>query len=183
LALAASINALDEDYTAEADTISGTILVHATVSGTANKNLGPGAKARKTLTVNATTVTTTLTLTTDNLSGTISASNKAALASNTVLSIAKTDVTGIRVTVTNNNTAVSRTVTMGVKGTALHTATATLLTGASGNMTTPTIDTTDGILTTDASNGYAAYYADFSQVQAPELSAAAAKTDRTSWLD
>ena len=175
MALAASINALDEDYTAEADTISGTILVHATVSGTANKNLGPGAKARKTLTVNATTVTTTLTLTTDNLADTVSASNKAALASNTVLSIAKTDVTGIRVTVTNNNTGVSQTATMGVKGSALHTATATLATGASGNMTTPTIDATSAVSTGD-SNGYAAYLATFAQVQAPELSVAAAKT-------
>ena len=174
--LAAAINT-DADFTADADTISGTIIVYATVSGTANKNLGPGAKARPTLSINATSVTTTAILSTG-FTGSTSEKNKAALASETVLSITKSDVSGVRVTVTNKNTSVDRTATVAAFGSAF-TGGATL--AASTNMTTPTIDTTPAASTGD-SNGYAAYLAAYSDVQAPTEVSPKSVTDRTSWL-
>jgi len=179
--LATAIESADSDFNLDADTTSGTIIVFATVSGTNNSDLGPGAKARPTLSFDTATVTTTVVLASGH-TGSATDKNKAALASNTVLSVSKLDVSGIRVTVTNNNNSVSRTATMGVEGSALHLATATLATGASGNMTTPTIDTSTGILTTDQSNGYASYLADYADVQSPSEVTAESLTDRTSWL-
>jgi len=174
----------DTDFNFDGDTISGTIIVYATVSGTNNSNLGPGAKARPALTFNTATSTTSIKLT-GGLSGTDTEVNAQALSTTgtVVLSAAKTDVSGIRVTVTNNNASVSRTATMGLlTGTTALEGTSTLVTGASGNMTTPTIDTSVGILTADQSNGYAAYDAQYSDVQAPAEVTAESLTDRTSWL-
>ena len=176
--LAAAIGALDTDFSFDADTTSGTIIVFATVSGTSNDNLGPGAKARPTLSFNTATVTTTVKLASGH-TGSATEVNKAALASDTVLSVSKLDVSGVRVTVTNNNNSVDRAATMGVFGD-WDLATTTL--AASTNMTTPTIDTTAGVVSTDQSNGYAAYLAAYSDVQAPTEVTAASLTDRTSWL-